>query len=202
MPAPEPGERWGILGGAFDPLHFGHLTLAREIRNKVKLDGVLLVPTLEPPHRPQQPVVRFEDRVTMLELALKGEAAMAVSRIEETTSRPSYTLDTVRALKKKYPQVEFVFIIGADIVSQFKSWHCWQDLLREIKLIVGYRRGADLSELSAYPEDRFTLVETTPVDLSSTQVRERIRMGATREQLSKMVPPSVADFILRRRLYL
>jgi nicotinate-nucleotide adenylyltransferase len=201
MPAPEPGERWGILGGAFDPVHFGHLTITREIRNEAKLDGVLLVPTLDPPHRPQQPVVGFEDRVAMLELALKGETAMAVSRIEESTTRPSYTLDTVRALKKKHPGVEFVFIIGADIVSQFKTWHCWQDLLREITLIVGHRPGADLRELSTFPEERFKLVETTPVDLSSTQVRERIRMGSTREQLSEMVPPSVADFILNRSLY-
>jgi len=201
MPAPEPGERWGILGGAFDPVHLGHLSLAREILEKSSLDGVLLVPTLDPPHRPQQPVVGFEERVTMLELALAGEAAMAVSRIEETTSRPSYTVDTVRALKKKFPSVEFVFIIGADIVSQFKTWHCWQEVLREISLIVGIRPGADLRDLSAFPSDRFALIETTPVNLSSTVIRERIKRGITREQLVAMVPIRVADFILQRRLY-
>ena len=202
MPAPEPGERWGILGGVFDPVHIGHLTLAREVRERGGLDGVLLVPTLDPPHRPQQPAAGFDDRVTMLELALTGETAMEVSRIEETTARPSYTLETVRALREQYPSVEFVFIVGADIVSQFKTWHCWEQVLREIRLVVGHRPGADLSDLSTFPPGCVDLVETSEVDLSSTLVRERIRSSVTREQLVTMVPASVADFILQRKLYL
>jgi nicotinate-nucleotide adenylyltransferase len=201
MPAPEPGERWGILGGAFDPVHVGHLTLAREVLERGRLDGVLLVPTLDPPHRPQQPAACFEDRVTMLRLALAGETKLDISRIEEATSRPSYTLETVRALRERYPSVEFVFIVGADIVSQLKTWHCWQQVLSEIRLIVGYRPGADLRDLSTFPPGRVDLVETSEVDLSSTLVRERVKGGATREQLVTMVPAQVADFILQRRLY-
>ncbi|MCX6834633.1 MAG: nicotinate-nucleotide adenylyltransferase [candidate division Zixibacteria bacterium] len=201
MPAPEPGERWGILGGVFDPVHFGHLTLARDVLGISNLNGVLLVPTCQPPHRSQQPAADFEDRIAMLRLALVGRRGLEISRIEDATPRPSYTLQTVKALKQAHPAVEFMFIIGADNLSQLQTWHKWTDILREVRLVVGCRPGASIGDLSAFPSGRIDLVETSEVDLSSTLVRERVKCGATREELVTMVPAQVADFILQRKLY-
>ena len=202
MPAPEPGERWGILGGAFDPIHIGHLALAQDVRRISDLNGVLLVPTLDPPHRPQQPAAGFEDRIAMLRLALVGHPGLEISRIEDTTPRPSYTLQTVKALKQAHPAVEFMFVIGADNLCQLQTWHRWRDILQEIKLVVGCRAGASIGDLSAFPPGRIDLVETSEIDVSSTLIRGRIKQGATREQLVTMVPAQVADFILQRKLYL
>lgn len=201
MPAPEPGERWGVLGGVFDPVHIGHLTLAKDVLRIGNLNGVLFVPTFQPPHRSQQPAAGFQDRVAMLRLALVGFPGLEISRIEEAMPRPSYTLQTVKALKQAHPSVEFMFIIGADNLSQLQTWHKWTDILREVRLVVGCRPGAIIGDLSAFPSGRIDLVETSEVDLSSTLVRERVRSGATREELVTIVPAQVADFILQRKLY-
>ena len=98
MPALEPGQRWGILGGMFDPVHLGHLSLAENIRTARDLDGVLLVPSYDPPHRSEQPRAPFDDRVAMLELAVGDLPGLEVSNIEALLERPGYTLLTVRAL--------------------------------------------------------------------------------------------------------
>jgi nicotinate-nucleotide adenylyltransferase len=201
MPAPEPGERWGILGGVFDPVHIGHLTLARDVLRISNLSGVLLVPTCQPPHRSQRPVADFEDRIAMLRLALVGHPGLEISRIEDTTPRPSYTLQTVTALKQAHPSVEFMFIMGADNLCQLQTWHRWEDVLREVRLIVGCRPGASIGDLSAFPPGRIDLVETSEVDVSSTLIRERVKCGATREELVTMVTAQVADFIMKRKLY-
>jgi len=201
MPAPEPGERWGVLGGVFDPVHIGHLTLARDVLRVRRLNGVLLVPTYQPPHRSELPAAAFEDRVAMLKLAVQGETALEISRIEESTPRPSYSLETVRALKHLYPGVEFSFIIGADNLCQLQTWHQWRVVLQEVKLIVGCRPGARIDDLCDLPLDRIDFVESSMVDVSSTHVRNRIKGGVTREQLATLVPGEVADYILQRKLY-
>ena len=138
----------------------------------------------------------------MLRLALVGHPGLEISPIEDITPRPSFTLQTVKALKQAHPAVEFIFIIGADNLCQLQTWHKWKDVLREVRLVVGCRPGASIGDLSAFPPGRIDLVETSEVDLSSTLVRERIKCGATREQLVTMVPAQVADFILQRKLYL
>jgi len=201
MPAPEPGESWGILGGVFDPVHHGHLALARDIRTARRLDGILFVPTFEPPHRSARPVAGYPDRVEMLDLALQDESGFEVSRIEEATSRPSYTLDTVRALKAAHHDVGFSFLVGADNLDQLKTWHEWRKILDEVRLLVGCRPGAAVNELPDLPADRIDLVETSLVDLSSTYVRSRIKPGLSLDELNKMVPPAVAGYILQRKLY-
>lgn len=201
MPAPEPGERWGILGGVYDPLHNGHLTLARDIMSFRHLDGVIFVPTLDPPHRTNSPVASYDDRVRMAELAISDMPGFEVSRIEENTNRPSYTLETVRALKKAYPGAEYELIIGADQLTQLKTWYHWEDLLKEVILLVGSRPGSEVIALSDFPSDRVVAVETSLVDLSSTHIRSRIRQGVPQTELETMMPPAVVRYILERNLY-
>jgi nicotinate-nucleotide adenylyltransferase len=201
MPAPEPGESWGILGGVFDPVHCGHLALATDVQATRRLDGVLFVPTFEPPHRSAPPAAEYADRIEMLKLAVQDQTGFEISRIEETTSRPSYTLETVRALKTAHPGVEFSFIVGADNLGQLKTWREWEKILDEVRLLVGCRPGATVKELSALPAGRIDIVETSLVDLSSTYVRSRVKQGVPFDELAKMVPQAVATYILQRELY-
>jgi nicotinate-nucleotide adenylyltransferase len=201
MPAPEPGQRWGILGGAFDPIHLGHVALAQDIKRLRALDGVLLVPTFEPPHRPFPPQASFEDRVEMTRLALLGQDGLNLSRIEQSTGRPSYTLNTVRALKSEYVGTEFELIVGADQLAAFSSWHRWQELLSEVLIVVGRRPGLDITAPGELPRERIVILETALVAVSSTEVRSKIRSGATCADLAEMVPAAVAEYFEAKKLY-
>jgi len=201
MPAPEPGQKWGILGGIFDPVHLGHLVLATEILEARQLDGVFLIPAFDPPHRDKQPRATFQDRVTMLQMVCEREPRLTVCTIEEELKRPSYTLRTIRALRQKHEGVDFRFIIGADNLVQLKTWHLWETLLDEVRLMVGYRPGADLDAINDYPQVRIDIIETALVDISSTDIRQAVRQGVTDDELKRLVPPPVADYIIKKGLY-
>ena len=166
-----------------------------------RLDGVIFVPTLDPPHRASCPVASYDDRVSMVNLAISGLPGFEVSRIEENTSRPSYTLLTVGALKKAFPGVAYEVIIGADQLTQLKTWYRWEDLLQEVIVLVGSRPGSVVNALSDFPPDRVMAVETSLVDLSSTHIRSRIRQGAAQAELTTMMPSAVVEYILERSLY-
>ncbi len=202
MPALEPGQRWGILGGTFDPVHRGHLGLGREILKAKKLDGILLVPSYDPPHRDHEPAASFDERHAMLRIAVADDPDFAISTVEERTSRPSYTLNTVRALREEHQGVEFAFIVGADNLSLLRTWHCWETVLREIKLLVGARPGADLTAAGRFAAEAMELVPTTEIDVSSTEIRRIITKGATLGEICEWVPRVVATYIVERRLYL
>ena len=197
MPAPEPGQKWGILGGVFDPVHLGHLALATDILGACQLDGVLLTPAFDPPHRDELPHATFADRVAMLHMAAENDPRLVVSTIEQELKRPSYTLGTVRALREKYARVDFRFIVGADNLVQLKTWHRWQELLNEVRLLVGCRPGADVSAVNDYPGASIDIVETALLDISSTA----IRAGVPDDELKRLVPPQVADYIIEKGLY-
>lgn len=201
MPAPEPGQKWAILGGTFDPVHLGHLALATDILNAEQLDGVLLIPAYDPPHKGEQPRATFQDRLAMLQLVCESEPHFAISSIEEELERPSYTLMTIRALRRKYDGVDFRFIIGADNLVLLKTWHRWEELLDEVRLLVGCRPGADMDAIKDYPEARIDIVETSLVDISSTDTRRAVSRGVTDDELKQLVPRPVADYIFTEGLY-
>ena len=201
MPAPEPGQKWAILGGTFDPVHLGHITLATEILKAQQLDGVLLIPAFDPPHRGEQPHATFQDRLAMLQLVCENEPRFVACPIEEELERPSYSLMTIRALKAKYQGVEFRFMIGADNLTQLKTWHRWETLLEEVRLLVGHRPGADMDAIRGYPPARIDIVETSMIDISSTDIRQTVRQGKFEDKLKGLVPSAVAEFIIRKGLY-
>ncbi|MCD6249088.1 MAG: nicotinate (nicotinamide) nucleotide adenylyltransferase [candidate division Zixibacteria bacterium] len=201
MPAPEPGQKWGILGGVFDPVHLGHLAIATEIFEDRQLDGVFLTPAFDPPHRDKQPHATFSDRVVMLQMVCESEPRLSVCTIEKDLKRPSYTLRTIRALRQKYKDVDFRFIIGADNLVQLKTWHHWETLLDEVHLLVGYRPGANLDAIDDYPQMKIDIIETKLVDISSTDIREAVRQGVTDNELKRLVSPQVADYIIKNGLY-
>ncbi|MFQ6008534.1 MAG: nicotinate-nucleotide adenylyltransferase [Candidatus Zixiibacteriota bacterium] len=201
-PGPEQGGQWGILGGTFDPVHYGHLTLANEVRVRKKLTGVLLVPSLRHPFKKDHCQAAYADRVEMLKLAAEEYESFTVSEIEAEMNLSGYTLDTVRALKKVYPRTEFFFIMGADNLSELEQWHNPRQIFEEVKIMVGSRPVLDKKKLSAFPTDRMELIPTMLVNISSTEIRRRIRENAAAEELDKFMPPKVREYIQQKKLYL
>ena len=201
MPTPEAGTQWGIFGGAFDPVHNGHLTLAREIFQAAGLDGILIVPSFNPPRKNKGCVASFDDRVAMLRWALADFDQFCVSEIEAESEEPGYTLHTVRALKKRYPKSTFSFIIGADLLMELETWYEAEEIIKEVRIIAGTRPGAGLVPPSGFPEGAITLVPTTAVNLASHEIRGLVSSGITLTELSRMVPPAVATYIFEHGLY-
>jgi nicotinate-nucleotide adenylyltransferase len=200
-PGPEQGGRWGILGGTFDPVHYGHLTLAHEIRDRKKLTGVVLVPSIRHPFKKDQCHASYADRVEMLKLAVEDDECLVVNEIESEMNLSGYTIDTVRALKKLYPRTEFFFIMGADNLGELDQWHNPRQIFEEVKILVGSRPVFDKKKLSAFPADRIELIPTMLVNISSTDIRRRIKEHAPAEELDKLIPPQVREYIRQRKLY-
>ncbi|MEA3297664.1 MAG: nicotinate (nicotinamide) nucleotide adenylyltransferase [candidate division Zixibacteria bacterium] len=200
MPTPENGGDWGILGGSFDPIHRGHLNLASRIRSQKNLSGVFMIPSFRHPFK-NACHASFEDRVEMLRLAIAGNDHFIISEIEKEINLPGYTLSTIRALKKKYPQVSFFFIMGQDNLIELNRWHKPDEILSETKILVGCRPPHDPNTISGFPADRIELVETTTMNASSTQIRELLRSNVPPEKLNTMIPDAVREYILTRGLY-
>ncbi len=200
-PSPEQGGQWGILGGTFDPVHYGHLTLANEIWVRKGLTGVMLVPSVKHPFKKDQCQASFENRLEMLKLAVETHEHLFVSDIEAQMNLSGYTIDTVRALKNLYPRTEFFFIMGADNLSELDQWHNPQQIFDEVKILVGSRPVFDKKKLSVFPTDSIELIPTILVNISSSEIRRQIKEHAPVEELDKLIPPKVREYIQRRKLY-
>ena len=204
---PDQGGSWGILGGTFDPVHRGHLALARGIYEQKKLIGALFVPSIRHPFKQGQCQASFSDRVAMLRLAVENHECFLVSEIEAEMDLSGYTLDTVRACKRRYPRAEFSFIVGADILDELKHWHDPEQILREVRILVGSRplynekQLVARKQLAAFPSDRIELVPTSLIDISSTEVRQKIGTNISPNELDRLIPSKVRQYIRQRKLY-
>jgi len=206
-PTPDQGGSWGILGGTFDPVHRGHLALVGEVCGQKKLTGALFVPSIRHPFKQGQCQATFSDRVAMLRLAVENHECFLVSEIEAEMDLSGYTLDTVRACKQRYPRAELSFIVGADILGELKQWHDPEQILKEVRILVGSRPPYDKKQLVAqkqlvaFPSDRIELVPTSLIDLSSTEVRQKIEDNISPDELDRLIPSKVRQYIQQRRLY-
>lgn len=201
MRVPEAHQHWGVLGGLFDPVHRGHIALAAGICDAAKLDGVLLVPSFSPPHRNHKFGASYEERLAMLSLAIEGSEQLAVSDVERHLSAPGYTLHTLEELRKRFAASQFSFIIGADNLPQFTSWHKWREILEVAPLLVGTRPGNDFEAPAEIPRGRVRLIGVEPHDVSSTEVRRRTADGIEISELARLVPDAVAQYICEHGLY-
>ena len=142
-----------------------------------------------------------------MRLAVENHECFLVSEIEVEMDLSGYTLDTVRACKQRYPRAEFSFIVGADILGELKRWHNPEQILREVRILVGSRPPYDKKQLvtqkqfAAFPFDRIELVPTSLVDLSSTEVRQKIEDNISLDELDRLIPSKVRQYIQQRRLY-
>ncbi len=198
-------RRIGILGGTFDPIHYGHLVIAEDAQVYLHLEKVLFVPAYEPPHKPQGSYSTFEYRVRMVELAIARNSHFALSLIETRLPVPSYTTDTVRALQAELgTDAELYFIMGMDSLANILTWHKPEELLRLCRIVVAERAGyqVDMAKLEkGLPglRERMDLIDTPELSISSTDLQRRVRCGLS---IRYQVPPAVERYIHRHRLYL
>lgn len=201
-PTPEPGQSWGLFGGAFDPIHYGHLALAQDIQAELNLTGVLFVPTSTPQHRNGQCEASFDDRGAMIEQAIAHIPGFTCSTIERDEALSGYTIDTIMALKRKYPGVSWYLLVGADHASTFDTWYHPDEVLSEITLVIGSRPGFEGKLPDSLKSNKNVInVRSRLVDLSATGVRNLLSAKVPVDRIYDLVPPAVARYIKTHRLY-
>lgn len=201
MGSPNQTTRWGLFGGLFDPVHHGHLLLARDCRRLHHLDKVIFVPSFRPPHRPEGPTASFDDRVAMLRLALADSQFFDLSTLESEMAGPGYTLLLIREFKKRYPSVAFSFIIGADNIQQIPGWYHPEEIFAEAAVLAGVRPGFDLSTAGLPQSLPVTLVASGAFDTASTEIRDLLARSASDKRLANLMPAPVLAYIRKHGLY-
>ena len=182
----------GILGGAFNPPHTGHLIIAQDILDALGLDKVFFIPVNTSPHKKNNSV-DGRMRLEMVKLATSGNEAFRVLDLEIERGGTSFTIDTVRELKKRYPEDEFYLIIGSDLANEFSSWKNYEDIKKEVEVVVANRKEYPLDKKSAY-----SAVDIRQIELSSSQIRELVKKKSS---IKGLVKEEVAEYIQEHNLY-
>lgn len=197
---------WGILGGTFDPIHYGHLVAAECSRHEFGLEKVIFIPSARPPHKELEGVLTADHRLRMVELAIKDNSGFAISTLEMERSGTSFTVDTIQYLVDHFPGVIFYFIMGMDSLLLMDTWHNYRKLAILCRFIIvtrpGYRLDRTEPRLAKLPEqfwDQAHLLEIPGMDISSTDIRERIAAG---RPIGYLVPGTVEAYIREHGLYL
>lgn len=208
-------KRIGLLGGTFDPVHKGHLQIADKAAQYLNLDTVLFIPAAVPPHKPDLAVTSYSHRVRMIELALEDMAGMEISTIEQSLPTPSYTIDTLKAIKQSGKQEELFYIVGLDAFLEIDTWKSYATLLKIVNFIVLSRSGYHHTPLERFLQNHgylkekkgwcngtsgkriFFLVKEI-MDVSSSMIRSLIQSN---EDIHPFLPGSVAQYIEENGLY-
>lgn len=197
----------GIMGGTFDPIHYGHLVLAEEIRNNFDLDKIFFVPAGTPPHKKKAGMTDKEQRYTMTLLASMTNPNFEVSKIEIESEEVSYTINTIKKIKEKLQndQVEIYFITGADAIMEIETWKDYKELLTLCSFIGATRPGIHaetlehkIEELRTTYNAKIHLTRIPGLAISSTDIRNRVKEGRAFKYL---LPESVEAFIVKNNLY-
>ena len=216
--------RIGILGGTFNPIHYGHLRSAEEVREALKLDEIRFIPSAWPPHKPQDEVAAAADRLEMVRIALEDYPAYVCDPAEVERGGPSYTFDTWEELTRRVPdEDDMYFIIGADAFLELSTWHKPKEVLNTVNFAVtlrgnqktsmyleallrviqkiqpGYCMDKSMQEAKFFEKKRIIkFVPITEIDISATRIRKCIKESYS---IQHLLPREVELFIIRRRLY-
>lgn len=202
-------KKIGIMGGTFNPIHNGHLVTAQEALDQFYLDEVIFIPTGNPPHKVEDHLADAEDRYLMTVIATSSNSSFFVSRVEIDREGKSYTIDTVKELRKTYGiDSELFFITGADAILEILSWKDTEETVKLAKFIAATRPGYDFSKIkylkstlfSSEKEanDRIFIMEIPALAISSTNIRERVKSF---RPINYLVPEGVSNYIHKHRLY-
>jgi nicotinate-nucleotide adenylyltransferase len=195
--------RIGVLGGTFDPPHYGHLILGEQARDQLALKRVLWVPAADPPHKQNQRISAISHRLQMLSLALADNPAFEISKVDVERPGPHYTVDMLDLLQARYPAAELVFLIGGDSLRDILTWHEPEGIVARVEMGVMGRPGMDtnLDELAkAVPglEERLSFIETPLIQISGYDIRRRV---AEKKTIRYLLPYKVHSYIYEHGLY-
>ena len=195
--------RLGVLGGTFDPPHYGHLALAETARVQLGLARVLFVPAGDPPHKPGYPLSPVVHRAAMVTAAIADNPAFVLSRVDLDRPGPHYTVDMLALLRGMFSGAEFYFLMGGDSLAEFLTWRDPAGIIRQAILAVMERPGwtADLKSLEREVpgiRERLVWLDAPRLDLSATDLRRRVREGLP---VRYLVPPAVEAYIREHHLY-
>jgi len=202
----DPKKKTGVFGGSFDPVHLGHLGLAKDAITEAGLDKVIFVPAKLQPFKLDKKVTPGEDRLAMLKLAIEGIEGLEVSEYELNSDRISYTYLTLRAMSEILGnETKMYFITGTDSFLKIKEWKNAEELLRDFSYIVGARPGYKKDELKISIEEvqqeygtEVIVINNTEFDISSTEIRNRLEAG---ERADDLIPAEVERYIRKHDLY-
>jgi len=208
-------QAMGILGGTFDPIHFGHLRMALELYQALNLAEVRLIPCYQPVHR-KSPIASPEDRLAMVKAAILDEPALKVDDFEIQRQGPSYMVDTLTHLRKNNPETPLCLIMGIDALLGFPSWHRYEEILNLAHLVIAHRPQYHIPEVGAVSKlinqhlqhnpaviheslaGTIILQPVTPLDISATDIRKQIAMGRNPRYL---LPETVYKYIEEHGVY-
>jgi nicotinate-nucleotide adenylyltransferase len=201
--APAAARRVGLLGGTFDPPHYGHLALAEAAREELGLERVIFLPNGQPPHKLAAEVSAAEHRYLMTELACADHPQFFVSRAELDRPGPSYSLDTIRACRRELgPQAELFFLVGMDSLLELPTWHEPDAILAEAQVVAAVRPGFAVGDLADVlgPDRaaRVRILSMPLLDLAAHDLRERVRRGRS---LRYLTPEPVRAYVNKLGLY-
>jgi nicotinate-nucleotide adenylyltransferase len=183
-------KKIGIFGGTFDPIHYGHLILARDAIEQLQLDELLFIPAAISPHKLEKLPAASDVRVEMIRAAIEGEPRFCLDTLELERPAPSYTIDTVETLRAREPDAHFVCLIGEDNIPKLSTWRRFPELSKWVQFAVLDRTG--LNTEHPFPTVR------RHIDISATDIRNRVARGLS---LRYLVPPAVEKIIRERELY-
>jgi nicotinate-nucleotide adenylyltransferase len=211
--------RLGILGGTFDPIHFGHLRIAEEICEEMDLEKVLLIPGGFPPHKHEKSITPFHDRLAMTRIAAQDSSLLEVLDLEGRRNGPSYSIETLREIHRLYKDnVDIFFIIGMDAFLEINTWKEYKNLFKEsnfvvlkrpgfsfeelepfiISMEVGFKRMSDSNTFATPSGNLLIYKEATLMDISSTRIREMVAAGRS---IRFLLPEAVRVYIIEKSLY-
>jgi nicotinate-nucleotide adenylyltransferase len=182
--------RIGLYGGSFDPVHHAHLILARQALEDLRLDRVVFIPAAESPFKPGSMRASAEDRLGMIQLAIRGEPVFDVDSIEIRRAPPSYTIHTARAYRARHPDDKLIFLVGEDHLPTLPKWNDYAELTRIVDFVV-------LSRSNQIARADYSVIQKR-IEISSTEIRGRVGKNLP---ISYLVPESVVRYINEKNLY-
>ena len=201
-------EKVGLYGGSFNPIHCGHLIIARAVAERLSLDRVIFLPSASPPHKEQGALIGAADRVEMVKIAIENEPGFEFNDFDLTRNGPSYTVDTVGHFRDMFGEnTHLHWIIGADSLAELPMWHRVSDLVDACRIVTAGRAGSDRNSWevlgSAFDENQLKrlrggVLDTPVIQISATDIRDRVRRGRS---IRYLVPDGVRQYIEDHGVY-